>query len=1011
MNRSSHHMERPRSELLVDLHVYIVPRELWVDRLHCALNQVIEETVSAGFVRVLPETRVHDLREDIEKQLGYEVVPKNYVFLKSVGRCLTRVKAKQEYQMKIKHFLPPHAYCPEIFLLDPPATMRGMSSTDDDSLRNSITPYNKSKEPEPKPVRAKSQTPRPVEPERDEIGSSSSAELRTPHLLENSDTNDDDNFINNNKNNDDNGTRSGSPASARRQTASGTPMSATPCGSRTSFYFDLLTRKIPTADTSSRRAKYSQETKDSGIAEDSYSDRQRQLDRNVAFKSIPLDQKITLSGNEEPDPIINILDTKTDDSLQNRDIVRVAKDIDTDSDDLMYERPSRPKRKLKSTRNRIKSDDLRIETKPDDTVTINDLVEDSILELRVPPNSANISPALSNNNCSTIHEEDTKVSLDSNDRNSQSSSLHDQIKDALLSYDGMLGVSPNLGTTVRPGPEEAQDEFQPSSTALKDSESNGDAKNHPNSRSPKRLTDEEINIILEKPIFKDLPQPKDATIIPSVNVSATNSENGADDVELDNLTFPTLKPRLMDSNKNNNSTQTSKSEFVAPNVNATSSENGADDMVSDSRKPLAVDYKKPVRKIERQNDQKNDEDSLDGAVSAVHSDNDDNDGSPDSRPGTYTLNNPRTNTMKSRRKPEKIQQKKPKPRVHIAPPPKPAESPKPPSRQSTPPAPSQQRQRTLTPYKPDPTDEDRWAEHSDDAEPQEEPEEEADEELEEEEDDFDELEGEGRDSENRRKLEEERRRREEERRRREEERRRQKEEDDRRRRQELEDEERRRRQEQEDWENVQRQEEDDRRRREELERKRREEEDERRLKEEKERRLREEEERKKAAAKNKDDERRQLMEELEQIQKDRKEMEAKREELVRRAKLLQSKTQTKRNQARDVWKKKYFEEKKKTPALEDKCNKLRIELESLHRKIVGQMETGPVKEKHSIKPVEKGGKPSQAANLRIQATKLQHEVEEMQRRVDDSKMKLTAEVKVSTAIKSDAELKKRIARL
>ncbi|XP_074641749.1 uncharacterized protein LOC141899386 isoform X4 [Tubulanus polymorphus] len=632
MNRSSHHMERPRSELLVDLHVYIVPRELWVDRLHCALNQVIEETVSAGFVRVLPETRVHDLREDIEKQLGYEVVPKNYVFLKSVGRCLTRVKAKQEYQMKIKHFLPPHAYCPEIFLLDPPATMRGMSSTDDDSLRNSITPYNKSKEPEPKPVRAKSQTPRPVEPERDEIGSSSSAELRTPHLLENSDTNDDDNFINNNKNNDDNGTRSGSPASARRQTASGTPMSATPCGSRTSFYFDLLTRKIPTADTSSRRAKYSQETKDSGIAEDSYSDRQRQLDR---------------------------------------------------------------------------------------------------------------------------------------------------------------------------------------------------------------------------------------------------------------------------------------------------------------------------------------------------------------------------------RKPEKIQQKKPKPRVHIAPPPKPAESPKPPSRQSTPPAPSQQRQRTLTPYKPDPTDEDRWAEHSDDAEPQEEPEEEADEELEEEEDDFDELEGEGRDSENRRKLEEERRRREEERRRREEERRRQKEEDDRRRRQELEDEERRRRQEQEDWENVQRQEEDDRRRREELERKRREEEDERRLKEEKERRLREEEERKKAAAKNKDDERRQLMEELEQIQKDRKEMEAKREELVRRAKLLQSKTQTKRNQARDVWKKKYFEEKKKTPALEDKCNKLRIELESLHRKIVGQMETGPVKEKHSIKPVEKGGKPSQAANLRIQATKLQHEVEEMQRRVDDSKMKLTAEVKLRNQAESE----------
>ena len=34
-------------------------------------------------------------------------------------------------------------------------------------------------------------------------------------------------------------------------------------------------------------------------------------------------------------------------------------------------------------------------------------------------------------------------------------------------------------------------------------------------------------------------------------------------------------------------------------------------------------------------------------------------------------------------------------------------------------------------------------------------------------------------------------------------------------------------------------------------------------------------------------------------------------------------------------------------------------------------------------------------NLRINATKLNHEIEELQRRVDDAKMKLTGEVKVS----------------
>ena len=35
----------------VDLHIYIVPPELWQDHLHSAVNQVIPETISAGFIR------------------------------------------------------------------------------------------------------------------------------------------------------------------------------------------------------------------------------------------------------------------------------------------------------------------------------------------------------------------------------------------------------------------------------------------------------------------------------------------------------------------------------------------------------------------------------------------------------------------------------------------------------------------------------------------------------------------------------------------------------------------------------------------------------------------------------------------------------------------------------------------------------------------------------------------------------------------------------------------------
>lgn len=38
-----------------------------------------------------PETKVYALRDEIEQQLGTELVPREYVFVKSVGRSLTRV--------------------------------------------------------------------------------------------------------------------------------------------------------------------------------------------------------------------------------------------------------------------------------------------------------------------------------------------------------------------------------------------------------------------------------------------------------------------------------------------------------------------------------------------------------------------------------------------------------------------------------------------------------------------------------------------------------------------------------------------------------------------------------------------------------------------------------------------------------------------------------------------------------------------------------------------------------
>lgn len=75
---------------LAELHVYILPQDRWIPFRRLARNQVIEETVSAGFVRVPPDLSLTDLRPELLGQLSDDL-PENYVFIKSVGRNFTQV--------------------------------------------------------------------------------------------------------------------------------------------------------------------------------------------------------------------------------------------------------------------------------------------------------------------------------------------------------------------------------------------------------------------------------------------------------------------------------------------------------------------------------------------------------------------------------------------------------------------------------------------------------------------------------------------------------------------------------------------------------------------------------------------------------------------------------------------------------------------------------------------------------------------------------------------------------
>ncbi|XP_028413468.1 spermatogenesis-associated protein 1-like isoform X2 [Dendronephthya gigantea] len=110
--------KRPSSDNFVDLHVFVVPYELWMERYRTAYNSSTLESISAGFVRVPPQQTLDDLRNQIGEQLnGGGILPDEYVFLRCVGRCLAIVNKIQELSLKVKHFLPPIVSSPEIFVL------------------------------------------------------------------------------------------------------------------------------------------------------------------------------------------------------------------------------------------------------------------------------------------------------------------------------------------------------------------------------------------------------------------------------------------------------------------------------------------------------------------------------------------------------------------------------------------------------------------------------------------------------------------------------------------------------------------------------------------------------------------------------------------------------------------------------------------------------------------------------------------------------------------------------
>ncbi|XP_036441836.1 spermatogenesis-associated protein 1 [Colossoma macropomum] len=109
--------ERSGTSECVELHVFLVPDELWNSRLNTVSVEAVDRFISAGFIRVYPDTSLKAVRDELGALLGPERVADRCCFLKCVGRSLAMVKPMQEKDLKAKSFAPPYSPYPELYLL------------------------------------------------------------------------------------------------------------------------------------------------------------------------------------------------------------------------------------------------------------------------------------------------------------------------------------------------------------------------------------------------------------------------------------------------------------------------------------------------------------------------------------------------------------------------------------------------------------------------------------------------------------------------------------------------------------------------------------------------------------------------------------------------------------------------------------------------------------------------------------------------------------------------------
>ncbi|XP_058256498.1 spermatogenesis-associated protein 1 [Hemibagrus wyckioides] len=133
-----------------------------------------------------------------------------------------------------------------------------------------------------------------------------------------------------------------------------------------------------------------------------------------------------------------------------------------------------------------------------------------------------------------------------------------------------------------------------------------------------------------------------------------------------------------------------------------------------------------------------------------------------------------------------------------------------------------------------------------------------------------------------------------------------------------------------------------------------------------------------------------LLKEIRLVKEERKKIERTRQELLRKGKELLALNRHYRNQARDKWKRKYFNTKKATAPLEETLKNLRQELEKFYNKLFQQLQARDGRNKQ-----RRAGKLSSTKNdLIIQIMTESCEIDNLKKNIADAKIKLDTEIKL-----------------